>query len=175
MIVYAWSRSPRRPRSNITGGIFALLLGRLENVGGGNSNPESFQADIVALACRQQPDGGDPKILENLGAQSYFQPFAFAGLRFVVAFVPVFTRACGLGYADANGAFAQVDDNAAALFGDAIHDRIELTVLAEHIGADIFQMQAHRDIDAVADIAEDDGEVLHRVPGQGIGMALALP
>ena len=55
-----------------------------------------------------------------------------------------------------------------------LHVEIDRAVLAEEILGDIFRMQAHRDVDAVADVAEDDGEMLHRVPGQGIGMSLGL-
>ncbi len=39
---------------------------------------------------------------------------------------------------------------------------------------DVFRMQAHRHVLAVADVAEDDGEMLHRVPGQRVGVGLRL-
>ncbi len=45
-------------------------------------------------------------------------------------------------------------------------------LLAEDVVGHVFRVQAHGNVDAITDIAEDDGHMLHRVPGQGIGLRL---
>ncbi|ABC89745.1 GTP cyclohydrolase/3,4-dihydroxy-2-butanone 4-phosphate synthase bi-functional protein (ribofalvinbiosynthesis) [Rhizobium etli CFN 42] len=157
-------------RSHLWGALPGLADLRLADL-----DAEPFQTDIVALAAGEQLDRADAEILEDLGAEADFQPFAFAALRFGMGFAALVARFAAIVImADADGAFTQVDDDAAPFRGDLLHVEIDRALPAEKILGDIFRMQAHGDVDAVADVAEDDGEMLHRVPGQGIGMGLGL-
>ncbi len=67
----------------------------------------------------------------------------------------------------ADGAFTQIDQNAPALLPHALHDGIEIAAaLAENIVQHILAMETDRHFLAVANIAEDNRHVLHRLPRQ---------
>ena len=51
---------------------------------------------------------------------------------------------------------------------------VEPVAGAEDVADDIFRMQPDRHVLAVADVAEDHREMLHRVPGQRVGIGLGL-
>src|SRR5690606_39950233 len=75
---------------------------------------EAFQADIVTFARSDQPDRGDAEILEDLCAQADFAPFALATTRLLMGFA-THCRAVAILVGHADGALAQVDDDAALL------------------------------------------------------------
>ena len=97
-------------------------------------------------------------------------PFLLAHLGGVVALVVVRRAALARHLADADRALAQIDDDAPAALGDPLQEGLDGGVPAEDVADDRLQVQPHRDAGAVADVAEDDGEMLHRVPGRGIGV-----
>ncbi|MEY9630843.1 hypothetical protein ABIA27_005878 [Sinorhizobium fredii] len=138
----------------------------LQDLGRGNLDAEAFEADIVTRTRREEADGGDAEVLEDLGAETDFQPFAFASLRFRMGLAFMLALSRRLRDADADRALAQIDDNAPTLAGDALHDLVDLAVIAEDVRADILEVKTDRNIDAVANVAENDGEMLHRIPGQ---------
>src|SRR5947207_13389351 len=71
----------------------------------------------------------------------------------------------------AGGAFAQIDEDAAAFAPEDIIDRVEHMRTAEDIGDDILAMEPHRDVPAAADVAEDEGQMLDAVERRRIGEA----
>lgn len=56
---------------------------------------------------------------------------------------------------------------------DLLHVEIDGLELAEQI-VGVFRVQAYWNIDAIPDFAEDEGETLLWIPGQGIGMRSRL-
>ncbi len=55
-----------------------------------------------------------------------------------------------------------------------LHDVVEAVAGAEDVADDIFRVKPDRHVDAVADVAEHHREMLHRVPGQRVGIGLGL-
>ncbi len=74
----------------------------------------------------------------------------------------------------AGGAVPQVDEDAPPLPGDALHRRLQGAAL-EEVGDDVLPVQAHRQAGAVADAAEDEGDVLHGIEGRRVGIAGERP
>src|SRR5690606_32500427 len=130
---------------------------RLSDLGLCDADAEAFQPDIVALARGDQVDRGDAEVLQDLGSEPDLAPFVLAIARFLVVLVAAPVAALLL--ADTDGAFPQIDDDAALLRAHRLHDAIQPAARAEHVGNDIFRMQAHRHFLAIANVSEDDGQM----------------
>src|SRR5690606_6517614 len=83
-------------------------------------------------------------------AEADFAPFVLALHRLVMRFGVIRRPLAGL-MGDADRALAQIDDDAAMLLRHDAHRLVEPGILAEHVRHHIFRVQAHRDVDAVAD------------------------
>src|SRR5690606_9336518 len=128
---------------------------------------ESFQTHEVALALGPKADRGNPQVLQDLRAQPDFPPFGLAldglGMAFAIRDpVPaIFVR-------DADRALAQIDEDSPSLLAHPLGDLLRQILHAENIRNHVFPVQAHRNVLTVADIAENDGEMLHRLPWQRV-------
>jgi hypothetical protein len=130
------------------------------------SMPKPSQAHIVALGARQELDRGDAEVAQDLRAEADLAPFLLARDRLRGFPRHPRLRAVALVVADADRTLAQVDDDAALGFRHVAHDAVQRLLRAEDVGDHAFGMETHGNVDAVADVAEDDGKMVHRVPGQ---------
>ena len=98
--------------------------------------------------------------------------FAWAGLLMVLSAIRSGPRARLMG--DADRSLAQVDDDAALLLAHRLHDVVQRRPASEDIGDDVLGVETDRHVLAVADVAKDDGQMMHAVPGQHVGEGLGL-
>ena len=73
----------------------------------------------------------------------------------------------------AGGAVAQIDDDAAAFRLEARQRGADRLGAAEHVADHVGAMQPRRHVLAVADVAIDEGHVMHVVERRDVGIALA--
>ena len=88
-----------------------------------------------------------------------------------VSALPVFSGAEIAG-GDARGAFLEIDQHAALFALEYVEGAGERGAAAEDVLEHVLAVEPDRHVPAVADIAEDEGELLHRVEGRHVGMAL---
>ena len=130
-----------------------------------NFDAEAGKADIGHRPWRAQADRGDPEIAQDLGAETDFAPFPGAlGL--------------GIGLLHSGGidrntrcTVAQKDKHPAAVFLELREGLADAVAARDHIGDNIDPMQPCGNIAAIANVALDEGEMLHRIKRRDIGIA----
>src|SRR5262245_66150181 len=113
----------------------------------------------MAIARRQELDRPHPEIAQDLCPEADIAPGLLAPAG----------GARALRRGDARGALAKIDEHAAALPGEAVIDGLERLAAAEQVFEEILPVEPDRNVAAVADIAEDDRQMLHRIERRWVG------
>src|SRR5262249_8008395 len=128
---------------------------------------ETTETDISSFARSQQPDRGYPEVFENLRTKSDFAPLS--GTRGVGARV-TFMRNFSDWYA--RSAIAQENDDPASGGLESRKRSVDRLRAAEHIANDVGPMQPGKHALSIADIAVDEGHVMHAVERRHVGIAI---
>ncbi len=130
---------------------------------------ETRQAHIMAGAGGQETDRIEVEIAQDLRPQPDVAPGLHPRLgRAGRHIVRIFEQARG---GNARGALAQIDEDAAAFFFKGLVDGVEGAPLAEDIVGQVLAVQAHRHALPIADLTENQRQMLHRIEGRRIGDA----
>src|SRR5262245_7526292 len=128
---------------------------------------DASETHVGSLAGSQQPDRGNPQILEDLRTEPDFPPLLrTCDIGTGVAFVRNFCDR------HARRAVAQEHDHSPAGCFEAFKRSVDRLCTAKHIANDVGPMQARQHALAISDIAVDKGHVMHAVEGRYIGIAL---
>src|SRR5262249_22607867 len=129
-------------------------------------NAKSRESDVSEFRGSEQADGGDPQILENLGAEADLAPLP---------------RACDFGAGRArlrNGmrgharrAVAQENDHAATLLLETLQGGLDRMCAANDVPHEVGAMQARKHVLAVTDSAVHECHMLDGVERGHIGVA----
>src|SRR6266851_4585019 len=167
---------PRLPGSAAGGGTRPARLldhqpmdrGFLERLGRLDLDAEAGEPDIAARPGGIKPDRGDAEIAQDLGAEPDILPLP-AAFQFGAGAVLGDRRG-----RHAGGAVAQIDEDAAPGLLEAAQRQVDGLGAAEHVLDHIAAMQPGRHVLAVADLAVDEGIVVHLVERRHIGIAVEL-
>src|SRR5450830_1202920 len=147
--------------------LFGIMRSAFQRFGRHDLDAEAAEADVGALAGCEQADRGNAEVFENLRAEADLAPLPrTGGFGAGVALVRNFR------YRHAGGAVAQIDDDAAAGRLELRERGADRLGAAEHVADHIGAMQPRQHALAVADLAIDEGHVVHAVEWGDIGVAV---